>query len=164
MGHEKRIEVEVSTWRFTTAIELESDVWWQRAPLLEVVRDRLVRRLSEAWKVRYLGVQVATLIEFQPILANSPVVISTYSGVLYGGSYLNDEKPGPVTMHWPQRLMLLQDNTVMVVPCTLRRRLWERLATPLAKPIGEHAIREEQTLARIKLGMTLEDCEALKDL
>lgn len=165
MGREKRIEVEISTWRFTTAVELESDIRWQRAPLLAEARDRLVRRLSQAWKVRHRGSQVATVIELQPTLADASVLISAYSPVLYGGPYMEiHSKPGPVKLKWNHRLILLQEDTVTVFTCAGRYFLWQLLATPLAKPIGEQAIREEQALARMELNLTLEDVEALKDL
>ena len=69
-----------------------------------------------------------------------------------------------MTMSRHQRLVLLQDGGVRAVTVKRRETLWSWLVTPLAKPLGEEAIRAEQSRTRMELGMTLEDVEALKDL
>ncbi|MEE7463635.1 hypothetical protein MFUR16E_21575 [Methylobacterium fujisawaense] len=162
----RQYRIKVESWRFTTRIELEADRHWQRAPLTDWAREELAHRLYEAWKVRHQGSHFATVVEVWRPADPRPWLLSEDSPLPYGGPYIEARggRPGRVTMTRHQRLVLLQDGGVRAVTVKRRETLWSWLVTPLAKPLGEEAIRAEQSRTRMELGMTLEDVEALKDL
>lgn len=162
----RQYRIKVQSWRFTARIELESDRHWQRAPLTDWAREELAHRLYEAWKVRHRGHHFATVVQLWRPADPRPWLLSEDSPLPYGGPYIEARggRPGRVTMTRHQRLVLLQDGGVRAVTVKRRETLWSWLVTPLAKPLGEEAIRAEQSLLRRELGMTLEDVEALKDL